>query len=95
MLREITAVDFPASWRAGEASRGGIPGGRSHDSRAYGKRFMLRLDDTTREKLESLSKHFKKSSAEIIRQLIAQATPEAFPTSWRLAVAEHRQTGDA
>ena len=49
----------------------------------------------TREKLESLSKHFKKSSAEIIRQLIAQATPEAFPTSWRLAVGEHRQTGDA
>jgi predicted DNA-binding protein len=94
MLREITAVDFPASWRAGDAPRQGIPGGRSHDTRAYGKRFMLRLDEPTREKLESLSRHFKKSSAKIIRQLVAQATPEAFPTSWHLAVEEHRQQGD-
>jgi hypothetical protein len=44
---------------------------------------MLRLDEPTREMLEHLSRHFKKSSAEIIRQLIAQATPEAFPMSWR------------
>jgi predicted transcriptional regulator len=90
MLREITVVDFPASWRAGEASRQGSPEGHSHDSRAYGQRFMLRLDEPTWETLESLSKHFKKSSAEIIRQLVAQATPEAFSTSWRLAAVEHR-----
>lgn len=66
MLREITAVDFPASWRAGDAPRQGIPGGRSHDSRAYDQRFVLRLDETTRETLEHLSKHFNKSNAEII-----------------------------
>ena len=95
MLREITAMDFPASWRAGDAPRRGIPEGRSHDSRAYGQRFMLRLDEPMREMLEHLSRHFKKSSAEIIRQLVAQATPEAFPTCWRLAAAEHRQQGDA
>jgi predicted transcriptional regulator len=89
MLREITVVDFPASWSAIDAPRRGIPEDRSHDSRTYGQRFMLRLDETTRETLEQLSRHFKKSSAEIIRQLVAQATPEAFPTSWHLAVAEH------
>jgi hypothetical protein len=48
MLRAITAVDAPASWRAGDAPRRGTPGGRSHDSWAYGKRFMLRLDVPTR-----------------------------------------------
>jgi hypothetical protein len=89
MLREITAVDFPPSWRAGDAPRQRILGGRSHDSRAYDQRFMLRLDETTREMLERLSRHFK-SSAEIVRQLVAQATLEAFPTSWHLAVGEHR-----
>ena len=51
---------------------------------------MLRLDKPTWATLENLSKHFKKSSAEIIRQLVAQATPEAFPTIWRLAAAAHR-----
>jgi hypothetical protein len=89
MLRAITTVDFPASWRAGDAPTRGLPGGRSHDSRAYGQRFMLRLDEPTRATLEHLSKHFNKSNAEIIRQLVAQATPEAFPTSWRLAAAAH------
>jgi len=66
MVREITVVDFPASWRAGDAPRQGIPGGHSHDSRAYGKRFTLRLDEPTREMLERLSRHFKKSRAESI-----------------------------
>jgi hypothetical protein len=50
----------------------------------------LWLDEPTRERLERLSRHFKKSSAEIIRQLIAQATPEAFPPSWQLVVQEPR-----
>jgi hypothetical protein len=89
-LRTITAVDFPASWQAGDAPRRETTEGRPHDSRAYGRRFMLQLDETTWEKLEGLSRHFKQSSAEIIRQLVAQATPEAFLTSWRLAAAEHR-----
>ena len=29
------------------------------------------------------------SKANLIRQLIAQATPEHFPKSWRMRVAEH------
>jgi predicted transcriptional regulator len=90
LLRAITAIDFPASWRAGDAPRRGTTGGRSHNSRAYGQRFMLRLDETTRETLERLSRHFDKSSAEIIRQLVAQATPEDFPERWQLAVRERR-----
>jgi hypothetical protein len=49
---------------------------------------MLRLDETTRETLERLARHFKKSSAEIIRQLIAQASPEDFPERWQLRVEE-------
>jgi hypothetical protein len=36
-----TAEDFPASWQAGPADE------RSHESRRYGKRFMLRLDGQT------------------------------------------------
>jgi hypothetical protein len=51
---------------------------------------MLRLDETTRETLEELSRHFKKPIAGIIRQLIAQATPEDFPSSWRMTAHERR-----
>jgi mannosyltransferase OCH1-like enzyme len=58
------------------------------DSWAYVKRFMMRLDKPTRAMLERLSRHFKRSSAETIRQLVAQATPEDFPPSWQLAVQE-------
>jgi hypothetical protein len=49
---------------------------------------MLRLDDPTWETLEALSTHFNTSGAEIIRQLLAQATPDTFPASWHLRVAE-------
>jgi hypothetical protein len=51
MVRQVTITDFPASWQ--EAT----PHERSHDSRTYTERFMLRLDDLTREKLETLSTH--------------------------------------
>jgi hypothetical protein len=51
---------------------------------------MMRLDGMTWETLERLSRHFDKSSAEIIRQLVAQATPEDFPERWQLAVRERR-----
>jgi hypothetical protein len=56
---------------------------------------MLLLDETTRETLEGLSRHFKQSSAEIIRQLVAQADPEDFPESWQLRLEEsqRRQPG--
>ena len=83
-MRRVTLEDFPTSWRMGETAP------RSHDSRYYGHRFMLRLDDTTGQKLQHLVEQFTKPRAEIIRQLIAQATPEAFPTSWQLATEERR-----
>jgi hypothetical protein len=84
MVRQITLTDFPASWQAEP------PGERSHDSRVYSTRFMLRLDPHTREKLEGLSTHFDTSIAEVIRQLIAQAEHEDFPPSWQMGVAERR-----
>jgi hypothetical protein len=95
MIREITAADFPRSW---QVAAQGIPrpqasprvSRRSHDSRTYGKRFMLRLDEPTWGMLERLSHHFKQSHAEVIRQLIAQARLEDFPRSWPRAVEERR-----
>jgi predicted DNA-binding protein len=82
MVRQITITDFPASWQ--EAT----PRERSHDSRIYTERFMLRLDDLTQDKLEDLSTHFDKPAAEIIRHLITQAKPEDFPKSWQMRAAE-------
>ena len=84
MVCQIAITDFPDSWQ--EAT----PSERSHDSRTYGKRFMLRLDDLTQAKIEDLSTHFDKSAAEIIRHLLAQATPEDFPKSWQMGVSERR-----
>jgi hypothetical protein len=56
----------------------------------YTERFMLRVDQLTREKLEDLSTHFDTPAAAIIRHLIAQATPEDFPRSWPMRAAEQR-----
>jgi hypothetical protein len=64
---------------------------RSHDSRHYCRRFMLRMDDASWRKPETLAPRFDRSAADIIRELIAQATPETFPQSWRLAAEERRQ----
>jgi predicted transcriptional regulator len=66
-MRQVTIEDFPESWRAEEIVI------RSHDSHTYGQRFMLRLDETTTQKLQQLVEQFGMSRAEIIRQLIAQA----------------------
>jgi hypothetical protein len=51
---------------------------------------MLRLNDETSEKLDTLTRGFNRPAVEVIRHLIAQATPEDFPQSWRLAAAAHR-----
>ena len=83
MVRQITITDFPASWQ--EAT----PRERSHDSRTYTERFMLRFDHLTREKLENLATHFNMSASEIIRHLIAQAVPDNFPKSWQMRVQEN------
>jgi hypothetical protein len=49
---------------------------------------MLRLDGQTWATLDAWSTHFERSAAAIIRQLLAQATPDTFPASWHLRVAE-------
>ena len=82
MVRQITIADFPASWQ--EAT----PRERSHDSLTYTERFMLRLDEPSQTKLQQLTKQFGASKAEIIRHLIAQATPEDFPRSWHMKASE-------
>ena len=84
MVRQITIADFPASWQDT------TPPERSHDSRTYTARFMLRLDDPSQTKLQQLIKQFGASKAAIIRQLIIQAKPEHFPTSWRMRIQKRR-----
>jgi hypothetical protein len=81
-MRQVTLEDFPASWRIGEQAP------RSHDSDYYGRKFGLRLDESTSQKLEALTNTFHRPAAEVIRQLILHARPEDFPPSWHLAVAE-------
>jgi predicted transcriptional regulator len=82
MVRQITLTDFPPSWH--EAT----PEERSYDSRIYDTRFTLRLDETSQTKLQQLISHLRASKADIIRQLILQATPGDFPTSWHVKAAE-------
>jgi predicted DNA-binding protein len=82
MVHQVTIQDFPDSWQQERSEW------RCHDSRTYGKRFMLRLDNLTQEKIEELSAHFDKPAAEIIRHLIAQAKPEHFPKSWQMRAAQ-------
>ncbi len=81
---QITMTDFPASWQ--EAN----PGERSHDSRAYDTRLMLRLDDASALKRQDFVARFDVSKAAIIRQLIAQATSDDFPKSWPMRANERR-----
>jgi hypothetical protein len=84
MIRQVTIQDFPPSWQ--EAT----PIERSHDSRTYTERFMLRLDEPSQTKLEHLIKELGASKAEIIRHLITHATPEEFQESWHKRAAECR-----
>jgi predicted transcriptional regulator len=91
MMRQVRQADFPKSWQARTTERRTPTAQRSHDSRRYWKRFMLRLDDQAGTRLEELASHFDESNAAIIRQLIVQATLEDFPPSWHLAVGERRR----
>ena len=88
-MRQVSPSDFPDSWHA-EAAQGGRP--RSHDSRQYRTRFMLRLDDETSEKLETLVRAFDRPAAAVIRQLITQAQRRDFPQS---LAPGHRRTAPA
>lgn len=91
LMRQITVADFPASWQADPLDPASPSADeRSHDSRHDGKRFMLRLDDPTWEKLEEFSKHFDQSAAEIIRQLVHHTTLKDFPAAWQMAGGPRR-----
>jgi hypothetical protein len=84
---QVPINDFPASWRAGETA------GRCHESGYYQRKFGLRLDHGTSQKLEALSQALHRPAADVIHQLVAQVTPEGFPASWQLAgeARQHRQ----
>ena len=85
MVRQITVQNFPASWQ--EAT----PLERSHESRTYTARFMLRLDEPSQAKLEQLINQFGASKVQLIRHLLARATPEDFPPSWPMRVERRVQ----
>jgi hypothetical protein len=84
MVHQITIPDFPGNWQEGRSPE------RSYDSRVYGTRFMLRLNEPSQTKLQQLVKQFGASKAEIIRQLISQANDQDFPKSWQMRAAEQR-----
>jgi hypothetical protein len=83
-MRALSIDDFPANWRAKETA------GRSHESGYYHRKFQVCLDEASSQKLGTLTQMFHCSAADVIRQLIAQATPEVFPESWQMAVIERR-----
>jgi hypothetical protein len=91
MMRQVRPSDFPKSWQMRTREQRESASQRSHDSRYYGTRFMLRLDAMARARLEALASHFDASQAELIRQLIIQAKVEDFPPSWHLAAGERRR----
>jgi hypothetical protein len=86
MVRQVTIADFPASWQEER------PHERSHDSRTYSERFMLRLDEPSQAKLEQLVTQFGVSKADVIRHLIAQAKPEDVPQRWQMRANERPAT---
>jgi predicted transcriptional regulator len=83
-LQQVTIEDFSERWRLG------VAGVRSHESGYYQRRFILRLDDETSQKLDTLTQGFDRPAAEVIRQLIAQAKAEDFPPSWQVRASNDR-----
>jgi len=84
LVRQVTITDFPVSWQ--EAT----PAERSHVSRMYLTRFMLRLDGYSHTKLQQPTQQCGASKSGIIRRLIAHATPEDFPPRWEMKTAARR-----
>jgi hypothetical protein len=84
LVCQVEITDFPASWQ--EAT----PAERSHDSRTYRTRFMLRLDGSAHTKLQQLTEPCGASKAAIVRQLIAHATPEDFPPRGQMKTLPRR-----
>ena len=98
-VQRVNVADFPASWQAASVEQERDPK-RSDDCRTYARRLMLRLDDASACALDALVRHFDRSAAGIMRQLITQARPAQIPKSWHMAAAERparraRQQGRA
>jgi hypothetical protein len=83
-MRQVTAEDFPQRWRLEELTV------RSHDSRVYGQRFMVRLDAITAQQLQAFVAQFDRWRAEIILQLVAQAKTEDVLPSWQVRGGDDR-----
>jgi predicted transcriptional regulator len=83
-VRRVTPAAMPDRGRLEEAEV------RSHDSPTYPQRFLLRLDEATARKLQALVAAWGKPRAAILRQLVAQATPEDVPHRWQRAGRERR-----
>jgi uncharacterized protein (DUF736 family) len=75
MVRRISVADFPAGWQEERS------GERSHDSHDGDTRFMLRLDEPSRTKLQALVEHFDVSKADIF----ASSLPERLLKIFRQA----------
>jgi hypothetical protein len=78
-LHQISPADFPASWQAVDPQRPL----RSHDSRQYARRLMVRFDETTCQRLQTLAQQADCSAAAMIRYLIMQGTPDDVPPNNR------------
>jgi hypothetical protein len=71
-IRQVVPEGVPPNWRPPELAL------RSYNSQYYCHPFMGRLRDETAIMLETLTQVLKRSAAETIRQLIAQARLEDF-----------------
>jgi predicted transcriptional regulator len=62
----------------------------AHAATSHSTKLSEVLDDETSNKLERLTQAFGRSAAEVIRQLIAQASPVDFPPSWQVRAGDDR-----
>jgi hypothetical protein len=88
VVQHITPDDFPASGPPEITSEDEEEDRtrrrpRSHESRRYTRRFMIRVDEATGRKLALFMQTFERPAAEIIRHLISQATHAHFPKNWQ------------
>jgi hypothetical protein len=88
VVQHITEAAFPTNWQPGDVpeeswkdlTRVRPP---SHHSPNYARRFTIRLDEESGQKLDTIIQVFGQSPAEIMRHLITRATPADFPQNWQ------------
>jgi hypothetical protein len=83
VVQHVTPEDFPASWQldvSPEESWEDFTRVRpsSHHSPNYTRRFLIRMDQESGWKLDTMMQEFGQSAAEIIRHLLTRATPTIF-----------------